>query len=602
MDALQFIMDLKDRLAGPAANMTKALRSLESGLKSVTGKGLTKVDQGISNTASRIKEFGSKGLSVTGKALVGFGATAATSMVAAAGAVGIFAFKHAEAAEKAQGALRRVVGDKAKADAALASAKGLSNLFGSDPRAAEESLTKLIGKGFDLADSLKVIQGAADLKAMGADGQKLIDVFSEIAAKGKIEGESAAQIAQAGVDPVRLRAELLGKLKGVTSSGNASKDIENAIASGAIKAADLQGAALRVITQMTGKSLGGAAKDASMTLGGLVDQLKTVPDRLFDAANTGGAIEPIRKSLASLVGALNPDSATGKQLVAAIGKVTGSIGKLLAKITPEDVVAVVSAIGDGLDFVADVLDGVGGAVSGFIDEFTIGLKSITGPMDKFGGGAITMDKVIGALAATLKFTGAVIGVTIGLVIQVASWIVQAVTGIASGLSGFVKWWDKLWRHTVPDAVLDLITWFGEAYDSFKAWGGAIVDGLWQGIKDAWAALKGGWNKLLEGLPQAVQDKLKIASPSKVMMELGGYTVAGFTKGINDNAGGAQSALSAAVNPMVGSSVTTSTTRVGGNVYQIQIYARGSDAKDIGDEVRRVLREEVQATAIEIGAA
>jgi len=599
VDSLQFIMDLKDRLTGPASAMGKSLSGLEVKLRSVTGSALNKVDQGISNTASRIKEFGRSGVSSAGKALVGFGATAAASLAAAGGAVGVFAFKHATAAEQTQGALRRLIGDKKQADAALAAAKGLSNLFGSDPREAESQLAKLVGKGYDLATALKVIQGAADLKALGAEGEKLIEVFDEIAAKGKIEGESAAQIAKAGVDPVRLRAELLGKLQNVT--GNASKDIENAIQNGTIKAADLQGAALRVITQMTGKSLGGAAKDASQTLGGLVDQLKTVPDRLFDAANTNGAIDPLRKNLASLVGALNPDSTTGKQLVAAIGQVSGAIGKLLGRIAPEDIVKVVSALGDGLGFIADVLDGAVGAVSGFIDEFKIGLTAITGPMGKFGGGAITLSGVISALSTTLRVAGAVIGVTLGLIVQVASWIVQAVSGIASGLSGFVTWWETLWRKTIPNAVLDLVTWFGAAYDSFKAWGGSIVDGLWQGIKDAWAALKGGWNKLLEGLPQAVQDKLKIASPSKVMMQLGGYTVAGFTKGINDNAGNAQSALSAAVAPSMAKSVSSSTTKVGGNTYQINIHANGSDARSIADEVRKVLREELGAVAVEIGA-
>lgn len=602
MDTLQFILDLKDRLSGPASGITKSLKSVESSLKSVTGKALSGLDRGISNTASKIKSFGSKGLPVAGKALAAFGVTAAASLAVAGGAIGVFAAKHALAAEQTQGSLRRVIGDTKKADEALAAAKGLSNMFGADPREIEGQMTKLIGKGYDLATALKVIQGAGDLKALGADGAKLIDVFSEIAAKGKIEGESAAQMAQAGIDPDKLRKELLGKLPSVT--GNASKDIENAIASGAIKAADLQGAALRVITQMTGKSLGGAAKDASMTLGGLVDQLKTVPDRLFDAASTSGAIEPLKKSLGALVGALNPDSATGKQLVAAIGKVSESIGKMLSKITPEDIIKVVSAIGDGLDVIADVIDGLVTIVGGFFDEFMLGLKSITGPMDKFGGGALSLQKVISFLATTFKISGAIIGVTVGLIIQVASWVIEAVVGIAKGLSGFSKWWDNFWRHTIPDAVLDLVSWLGLAWEDLKAWGKALVDGLWEGIKGAWGTLKDGWNKLVSTLPATVADKLKIASPSRVMMELGGYTVEGFTKGVNDNAGDAQSALSKAVSPSKGSQVTAA--RVGGNTIEINISVQGSGgeslARDVASEVRRVLHDELGGVATEIGAA
>ena len=597
MNALQFVMSLQDRMSGPAAGITKSLKALETNLKSVTGRTLARFDKGITASATKIKQLGGVAMKAAGAAALTFGATAAAGLAVAAGAVGAFAFQHARAAEKSQGALRLVTGDVKAYSAAIAAAKGLSNLYGSDPREVEAQLTRLIGKGYDLATALKVIQGAGDLTAMGAEGAKLIEVFEDIAKKGKVEAGTLEQLGGAGINPEKLRKELLGGLASVT--GDAAKDIEAALQNGTIKAADVQGAALRVITQTTGKALGGAAKDAGQTLDGLLAQLGTAPTRLFDAANTSGAIKPLQQALASLVSALNPETATGQKMVAAISKVANAVGKLLARISPEDVIAVVDAIGSGLELVGDVIDAVVPMVSEFVEEFSIGLRSILGPMKNFAGGGETLSKIMSALGVTLKVTGAVLGVTAGLLVQLSSWVIEAVVVIVEGLTAFIKFWWSIWLDYVPNTLWAIVSFFPKIVLKFIQFGIDLVAGIIEGIKGNWGKLKGTWNGLVDSLPKAVADKLKIASPSKVMMELGGYTVEGFTRGVNDNASGAQSALSAAVQ------TTTVTTNRGGHTYQITVSVQGSSADVAGDveaAVRRVMRDELGAAALELGAA
>ena len=60
----------------------------------------------------------------------------------------------------------------------------------------------------------------------------------------------------------------------------------------------------------------------------------------------------------------------------------------------------------------------------------------------------------------------------------------------------------------------------------------LISGLWNGIKSKFDSVIEGVKGLAAKLPKAVKKVLGIASPSKVMFKLGGYTTEGFIQGID----------------------------------------------------------------------
>lgn len=107
--------------------------------------------------------------------------------------------------------------------------------------------------------------------------------------------------------------------------------------------------------------------------------------------------------------------------------------------------------------------------------------------------------------------------------MVAAWdaIKNAVTTKAQQLLDFVK--------TLPQKILDLYLFLPR---KMLAIGADIVHGLKDGISGAWHFVTDKVNELIAKIPLAVRKLMGIASPSKVMMELGSYMSEGLALGID----------------------------------------------------------------------
>ncbi len=164
---------------------------------------------------------------------------------------------------------------------------------------------------------------------------------------------------------------------------------------------------------------------------------------------------------------------------------------------------------------------------------------------------------------------------------------------------------------VSNAFNDLFTYLGEVWEGFKSFGKAIADGIWNGLKGAWDALVTKFKGLLDQLPLTVKKALGIASPSKVMAQLGGWTVEGFSKGVDDKSDGAHAALSQAVAPpkmtLSGFAANSNGSGSGArsiSVGDINVTVGGSTATP--HQIAKSVRDEVLAVfgdmAVEAGAA
>jgi hypothetical protein len=609
MADLKWTVALLDKVSKPAREMSKTLGGFQGAIR--------RADKSLSTLAGgRVAKVGDKvmkgiggAFKYAGAAALGFGAAAAAA-IATAG-VGLAAFVTSEAieGENLDLALKTLLGDAKKFDDATAQIQGLSNFWGADPDHIQKQMIQLVSKGHDVADAMKIIQGSADLAALGNDANALVDAFTMLDEKGKLSAKAVERLLGAGLDPKKFRATL-GDAIGA-DTGDLQQDIERAIKAGTLDAAALQAAALQTITKTTGKALGGLAEEQGHTIGGLLDNLKSVPARLYDAADASGAIEPMRKALESLTTALNPNSATGQKLVAALTRISAAVGKVITKITGdgEDIADWVTTLADGIEIAGDVIEVVSDLVSGFVAEFKTGFEAILGPMGKFGGEGIQMQDVVKALAATFKFHGAAVGITLGLVIQAASWIVQALVALVDGYKAAANATSAFLKGLVS-GVVDFFKWLGELPFAAVEWGKAIVDGLWDGIKNGWTKVVDGVKGLASDITKTVKGALGIASPSKVMLGLGGFTAEGFALGVEKGAPRVQGAFTdLVVPPAPASAAGSGPSRGGGIVFgdtNIEITVRGSVSPEVADDLADRVRAELvkfhEQLALEMGAA
>jgi phage-related protein len=87
---------------------------------------------------------------------------------------------------------------------------------------------------------------------------------------------------------------------------------------------------------------------------------------------------------------------------------------------------------------------------------------------------------------------------------------------------------------VPEIANGIIDAFKNLKDNLFDIGENAINGLWDGMKNTWDTVKTGISDFVSGITTGFTDGLDIHSPSRVMAEIGGYTIAGFNNGIIEN--------------------------------------------------------------------
>lgn len=114
------------------------------------------------------------------------------------------------------------------------------------------------------------------------------------------------------------------------------------------------------------------------------------------------------------------------------------------------------------------------------------------------------------------------------------WWNDAVGAIKSGVSSAINWFKSL-----PDAIKRLLA---DAGNWLLGIGKNIVEGLWNGIQNAWGWLVGKIKGIAGGITGIFQNVLSILSPSRVMADqVGKYIPLGIAAGIEENLGAIQNA-------------------------------------------------------------
>lgn len=102
---------------------------------------------------------------------------------------------------------------------------------------------------------------------------------------------------------------------------------------------------------------------------------------------------------------------------------------------------------------------------------------------------------------------------------------QTVVNWASGMKNKA-------REVIPAVIDSFVSFFAGIPGKLKALGTDIVDGLYNGVKDAMSTVVNKVGQLADSFVQGFKDALGIASPSKVFHEIGVFIDQGLANGIN----------------------------------------------------------------------
>lgn len=406
-----------------------------------------------------------------------------------------------------------------------------------------EAIEGTAAGGQRLADAIAEVDGATNL---GTD--RLLDLTRSL----KDAGVSAADM------PAALRAIAMQE-KALGDQGGTQALIDD------LKAGKKSAAELAAEME---KQYGGVVEKKMLSL---EDQSKTLQKNLADLFG-GGNIDGFLRGLSKLVGLFDQNTEAGRALKAIVDSMFGGFGGAEAIFTTIEryflgLISGALTLALWIKRVAKALD---------ID--TSGLSKLVDVAD--------LGKIaVGAMAIAFLPLAAAIGAVVALVYGLSA----AFSFL--GAAGTAAWqWIKGAFDTVSSAL--------EGFD-LAAIGTAMIDGLVQAIKNGASRVASAIGDVAKSAISSAKSTLGIASPSKVFEELGGYTVEGFTLGVDAMNDNAQASMESAIAPPEPKRAARGGG--GGNTFNVTVnVSAGADA-DLAAEVRRAVVGALEDAAEQMGA-
>lgn len=412
---------------------------------------------------------------------------------------------------------------------------------------------------------------AAITSVMGESGAaayaKIISKTHEaIAAGGKFK-ISDKQIA--GFKAMGLNVEDVASKMGVTA-----KELRTGLTTGTISAQKFQDA----LTGVASSKFGGPLEEQALSLGNAWAKLKENVGHLFEDVD----VKPFLESMRQLLSIFSQSKPSGQAMKAGLTSVFDSVFSAAAKV-------------------ANFLEGFFLNVEIWVLKALVFLKPFVKKFDelneKFG--------IVSKFIFGVKLLATVIGVGLAgafavLVAPMAIFwggILAVVAGI-SLLAGAIV-------DIIPTATSALAGWATSAYDAATSFIDGLVNGIEAGITRVVDAAK----NLGTSAMGAIKGILGIHSPSRVMMQMGIHTGAGFAGGLNasrqavasasagmasSSALGVTSGASPAMSPQSYSSGSSGGTskHVVVNVGGIKIDGAGKSAEGITEELVSLVFERI----------
>ncbi|MBI2388634.1 MAG: hypothetical protein HYV09_03370 [Deltaproteobacteria bacterium] len=613
METLSWMFKLVDQVTGPAGKMVKGLKGFAGGVKDaavgVKDFGGKVVDwmKGLDAALGVVEKVG-KGLVELGKKALDFGA---------------YVVHAAEFKKQTFAGLDALEGSARMAEAARKTLELMANNAGKDTAVLVDKFKELRVEGFGTQDAMDAIAASLSVAAANGDkaGDSTLDLLKSVKtnSKGLFDTTALASVTKIGV-PVDRFKQSLAKLKGVTV-----EELDGMVKAGQVTADEGVAAILDTIHDRFDKGAGLGALAKQLGGGSVTGQLQVLQNNLQKLFGDTAITTPFVNALKNLNSLFSESSETGKKLRDFLTRMFEKVGDLVDAISDPE------AIGSAIEGIVDFLDAIDTVVSQVMpylkalggplwDGIKSAVKPLIGIFDKIfpekGGGADSN------YIAMFKTLGTVLGWVLGIIVDLVAWFVAItaattafawviIAGVVHGLSmlvdGAIDAWDA-----IVDFIDGIVDAAGDLWDSALSIGSDFIDGLIQGISDGWASVVKTVTGLADAVVGTIKKKLGIASPSKVMATLGGFTAVGFAEGIDSKTDIADASMGALVSPpsLVGAAGGAPSAPSGGRTsvsigdVVVNVPASTQDPQGFGrvagNEVRAQLLSLFEELGLEVG--
>lgn len=348
--------------------------------------------------------------------------------------------------------------------------------------------------------------------------------------------------------------------------------------------ADMQSALVDYV-EMQGLA-GYAANEASETIQGSLASTKAAWDNLLvgmadGSADIGSLIDNLVDSAGSLLENLIP---VAEQALQGVASLIGTAAPMIVEELPGLVSTILPSL---LESAMSIVDGIIAALPGLLQIIIATLIGflpdiIQAGLDLFLGLIGALPEIIATITAALPEIITSICTTLaGNTPAIVQAGVQLLTSLVQNLPLIIA---NL-MTAVPQIISSLINGIVGAIPQMVGAGYNLMTGLIQGIRNAVSLLWETMVSAVQGVINAAKRILRVASPSKVFEEIGGYTMEGFAEGILRNEDLVSDAMRSASDLATGSFTSTLTV----NAAAADRAAPASSQAAIAQEIAAALR-------------
>lgn len=542
-------------------------------------------------------------------------ALAAATAVAALGAAFARAVVDAIAfREAAIGGLTQVMKNATSARQVFDVGVSLAARWNLDPREAVTQLQDLVSKGFSAQDARVLLTASADLKVMNPNANigNIMLAIGQIKSKGVLQMEELqGQLAEAGIN-VGKTLEIIGK-----RLGKSTADVRKMISAGKIDSNTGIWAIVKSIEEMGGGKLGSVADKASKSISSMMAGLKFRPGllglKLAELLEGGPGEAAVRRGLQKLLLATDPEKSPGmKKLMAGAASLANELlqlifGPLAAAGSGGGMQAFLDRAAQALQGLAAIVRTVRPVVHALFAGLSTGARQVFdvfATVSKLFGGALPGD--LSSVASAARLFGQALALAVGIAAALAFAVIQA-SATFMGMVAAVGALPSALLAALTAARVAVVSFASDLFSAGSSAGSNLWQGMVQGIESGITAITDAGTRLANAAKSAVAGALSIQSPSRVMMEMGGYTAAGFAQGVDGGAGQVDTAMRDMVAPPPapvlgqGGAVTSNTLAAGGITVNVVLQGEaGAQPGAVGSEVRAAVADALEQLLAQMG--
>lgn len=364
----------------------------------------------------------------------------------------------------------------------------------------------LLAFGVESENSTGILRQLGDIALGDADKmQRLSTAFGKATAAGKVTGDTVQQMIDAGWNPLIQISQ---------SAGETMEETQKRMSAGAISVQELQ-SAMEAVTTGTGQFAGGM-ESASQTTQGLIstlqDNVKSKIGEAFQSVSNILQSEVLPRAI-EFVNSVNVDSV--------IESVNGLVSTFV-ELSP----VIAAATTATLAYKAAVsISGVIDAVKKATEGQTIAQAALNAVMNANPFVLVaTLIAAVGTALVTLYTTNEDFRSKVN-----AAWntVKDTISNVVSALKTF-------FTTTLPNAIDTAVYWLKNLPDKFREVGANLLVGLWNGISDKIAWLKGKVSGVVNTIKGwfTGKDGFDEHSPSKWSKQVFRYVMEGGGEGLD----------------------------------------------------------------------